>query len=107
MKKLFIILATFVAINANAQLVQVDTMKCDTNRIGPISAIRFHTSDYGNVSLIVYDIQGNEVLTLVNEYLMPGTYEAKLEATALPSGVYFYKLTTNTISETKKMMLIK
>jgi len=67
----------------------------------------------------VYDIQGREVRTLVNESLKPGTYEATLDAShggssSLNSGVYFYKLvvrhggsSTGSFTETKKMLLIK
>jgi len=107
MKKPFVILAMLVAMNASAQLVQVDTTICDTSRFGPISTIRFHTSDYGNVSLIVYDIQGNEIQTLVNESLKPGTYEVKPDFSALTNGLYFYKLITESVTETKKMLIIK
>jgi hypothetical protein len=55
----------------------------------------------------VYDIQGREVQTLVNERLKPGTYEATFDGSQLTSGVYFYKLITDGFSETKKMLLIK
>jgi hypothetical protein len=61
----------------------------------------------GNVKLIVYDIQGREVQTLVNEKLGAGTYEVKFDGSMLNSGVYFYKLVTEGFTETKKMLLIK
>jgi Secretion system C-terminal sorting domain len=60
-----------------------------------------------NVRLVIYDILGREVVTLVNEKLNPGTYEADWDGTNYPSGVYFYKLVTNSYSETKKMVLLK
>jgi hypothetical protein len=50
---------------------------------------------------------GREIETLVNETQTPGTYEAKWDASKYPSGVYFYRLTTDNFSETKKMILIK
>jgi len=59
------------------------------------------------VKVIVYDILGREVATLVNEHLKPGTYEVDWDGTIYPSGVYFYKLITETFSETKRMVLIK
>jgi hypothetical protein len=61
----------------------------------------------GNVKLVVYDIQGREVQTLVNERLQPGTYETTFDGSRLNSGVYFSKLTLGDFSETKRMTLIK
>jgi hypothetical protein len=55
----------------------------------------------------VYDVQGREVQTLVNENLSAGTYEVKFDGSMLYSGVYFYKLMTDGFMETKKMSLIK
>jgi len=59
------------------------------------------------VRLIVYDMLGREVTTLVNEGLQPGTYEVEWDGSNYPCGVYFYKFITNDYSETKKMVLIK
>ena len=59
------------------------------------------------VKLIVFDILGREVAILVNEELNPGTYEVDWDASNYPSGVYFYNITTNEFTETKKMILIK
>jgi hypothetical protein len=59
------------------------------------------------IKLVVYDILGKEVTTLVNEKQSPGVYEVAFDGSKIPSGVYFYKLTTGDFSETKKMLLIK
>ncbi len=83
------------------------------NPFNPTTKIRFdipvcHSCGSRNpVVLKVFDIQGKEIETLVNESLKPGTYEATFDASALNSGVYFYKLITNGFSETKKMLMIK
>ncbi len=61
----------------------------------------------GVVSLKIYNALGQEVATLVNEKLNPGTYEVSWDASNYPSGVYFYKLETGNYSETKKMVLLK
>ena len=50
---------------------------------------------------------GREIATLVNEVLAPGTYEATFDGTALSSGTYFYKLTSGSFSQTKKLTLLK
>lgn len=57
--------------------------------------------------LIIYDALGREVAVLVNENLKPGTYEAEWDGSDYSSGIYFYKLTADSYSETKKMILIK
>lgn len=59
------------------------------------------------VSLKVYNISGREIATLVNQQLTPGTYSETWDASNFPSGMYFYKLTYGSFSETKKMILIK
>jgi hypothetical protein len=66
---------------------------------------RFRGND--KVVLVVYDVMGREVQTLVNESLRPGTYEATFDGSQLTSGVYFYKLTSGDFSETKRMLLVK
>ncbi|MFZ4591262.1 MAG: T9SS type A sorting domain-containing protein, partial [Ignavibacteria bacterium] len=61
----------------------------------------------GMVTLKVYNINGREVLTLVNESLAPGTYETTFDGSNYPSGAYFYKLTSGSFSQTKKLTLLK
>jgi len=57
--------------------------------------------------LIVYDILGREVKTLVNEVKLPGAYEVTFDASQLSSGVYFYKLTSGEFTQTRKVLLLK
>lgn len=59
------------------------------------------------VKLIIYDLLGREVATLVNEELRPGTYEADWDGSNYSSGVYFYKIISSDFVETKKMVLMK
>jgi hypothetical protein len=61
----------------------------------------------GPVSLRIYDIAGRLLQTLVSDELQPGTYEVTFVGSGLNSGVYFYKLTAGSFTETKKMLLIK
>ena len=72
--------------------------------------------------MIIYDVLGKEITTLVNEALKPGTYEVSWNALYQPSGIYFYKLSASSgvgdpngqantnngdFTETKKMVLVK
>jgi hypothetical protein len=59
------------------------------------------------VSLKVYDPLGSEVATLVNEELRPGIYERVFDGENLASGVYFYRLMTNSFVQTRKLVLMK
>lgn len=59
------------------------------------------------VSLIIYDITGKVISTLVNQPLNAGIYEVDYDASNLPSGVYFYKLVSGEFSESKRMVLVK
>jgi hypothetical protein len=60
-----------------------------------------------NVKLVIYDLLGREVATLVNEELKPGSYEADWDGSNFSSGVYFYKIIAGDFFETKKMVLMK
>jgi len=60
-----------------------------------------------NVKLVVYDIIGNEVTTLVNDKLNPGSYRVSWNAANYSSGIYLYKLTAGDYRETKRMILVK
>jgi photosystem II stability/assembly factor-like uncharacterized protein len=77
------------------------------NPFNPKSTIRFAVLKPGNVKIIIYDIQGREVSSLVNQQMMPGTYEVNWDAGNYPSGAYFYRMITTEYTETKKMVLIK
>lgn len=77
------------------------------NPFNPMTSIEFQVSSFKFVKLKVFDIIGKEVATLVNEKLSAGTYSVNWDAAEFPSGVYFYRLTTDGYSETKRMLLLK
>jgi photosystem II stability/assembly factor-like uncharacterized protein len=77
------------------------------NPFNPTTRIRYSLPTSAHVSLKVYNIAGQEVATLVNERQATGTHEAIFEADELPGGIYFYKLTSGSFGQTKKMLLIK
>jgi hypothetical protein len=59
------------------------------------------------VKLKVFDILGNEVVTLVNEEKAAGEYEVEFNAKGLSNGIYFYRMQAGNFAETKKFVLIK
>ncbi len=77
------------------------------NPFNPSTKIRFQLAEVGFTSLKVFDVLGKEVATLVNEEKPTGNYEIEFDATGLSSGIYFYKLQSNSFVKTNKMILIK
>ncbi|HJY64961.1 MAG TPA: T9SS type A sorting domain-containing protein [Ignavibacteria bacterium] len=82
------------------------------NPFNPQTKIRFEIPKVRaryieSVQLIVYDILGQKVATLVNEQLSPGTYEVEFDGEKEVSGIYFYALTAGDYFSAKKMLLIK
>lgn len=109
---------TFFTINAstgNFVSVKEETNKPTTlslnqnypNPFNPTTVISYHLSGATQVKLVVFDLLGREIKTLVNERKDKGSYQVNFDASNLPSGVYFYRLTTENFSQAKKMMLIK
>lgn len=60
-----------------------------------------------NTKLIVCDLLGREISTLINKEQKPGNYEVQFDASNLTSGIYFYKITSGSFVSVKKMMLLK
>jgi photosystem II stability/assembly factor-like uncharacterized protein len=83
------------------------------NPFNPVSNIKYQILKNADVKLIVFDISGKEIKTLVNNKQSSGTYEIKFDArlggsSSLSSGIYFYSLFADGVRiDTKKMALIK
>lgn len=81
------------------------------NPFNPVTTIKFFIPSvdayYASTTLRVYDILGNEITTLVSGIRQPGIHEVEFKGENLPSGVYYYTLTSGDFRETKKMLLIK
>jgi hypothetical protein len=77
------------------------------NPFNPSTIIRFAVARKGAVTLIVYNLLGQKVATLVDESKDPGTYEVRLDGSNFASGIYFCRFIAGTYVETKKLMLLK
>jgi hypothetical protein len=77
------------------------------NPFNPTTVIRYQIPVDAVVNLQVFDISGRLVTTLVDEYQSVGQHSVELKATSLPSGAYFYRLTTANYSAVRKMLLIR
>ena len=77
------------------------------NPFNPVTKIKFDLPKSSNVKLVIYDVLGREIETLLEENKKPGTYEIDWDGSRYASGVYFYKLITDEYVESRKMVLIK
>lgn len=82
------------------------------NPFNPVTKIRYTipvgvNSQMSKVNLKVYDVLGNEVVTLISQDKFPGNYSVTFNAANLPSGIYFYRITSGNFTATKKLILLK
>ena len=77
------------------------------NPFNPTTRIRYAVANRERVTLKIFNVLGEEVATLVNADLLPGSYETTFDASGLASGMYVYRLQTQTTAITQKMMLLE
>ena len=84
------------------------------NPFNPNTTIRYSIPNFilsgvkeSLVQLKVYDVLGNEIVTLFNEEISAGSYEVDFNASSLASGTYYYRIRSNDFAQTRKMLLIK
>jgi len=78
------------------------------NPFNPTTTIKYQLPEVCQVELILYNVLGQKVQTLVNKRQIPGSYTLTFDASILTSGLYYYQLKTNSgYTVVRKMMLIK
>ncbi|MDP3149110.1 MAG: phospholipase D-like domain-containing protein [Ignavibacteria bacterium] len=77
------------------------------NPFNPSTTIQYSLKESGKVDLDVYNMLGQKVLTLVNEFQNTGNHQVKFDASRLASGVYIYRIKANNFSASKKLLLLK
>ncbi len=77
------------------------------NPFNPVTNIEFSIAKTRDVNLVIYNSLGQLVATLVNQELKPGIYKYDFNASGLPSGSYYYRLTAGDFVRTNKMILVK
>ena len=96
-----------VTINSKVQPTNYSLEQNFPNPFNPSTTIKYSLPNNSTVSLKVYNLIGQEVATLINSYQTSGEYSATFNASNLSSGVYFYRLKTESFNVVKKMLLIK
>ena len=77
------------------------------NPFNPSTTISYGLPSAMKVSMVVYNLLGQEVMTLVNEMQNAGMHDLTFDASRLSSGIYFYRMTAANTVSTKKMILLK
>lgn len=77
------------------------------NPFNPATTFEFGVKEFGFTTLSIFDMLGKKVATIVEEKLSPGFYRRSWDASAFPSGVYVYQLTTFSQRTTRKLLLLK
>jgi len=77
------------------------------NPFNPRTQIRFDLKASGRAALVVYNVLGEKIATLVDGMMEAGRHSVHFDASELPAGIYFYKLTTAEFTAVKKMALVK
>lgn len=77
------------------------------NPFNPFTEIRYSIAENSFVTLKIYDLLGKEIKELVNEEKKPGIYSESFNGQNFSSGIYFYKLQTNSFTQMRKMILMK
>jgi predicted phosphodiesterase len=95
-----------------AKIEKNNLAPCYPNPFNPSTIISYTLSKPGFVKLAIYDVLGREIKTLINENQNSGTYTLEWRALdslgrILPSGLYFYKIETESFVQTRKMMLLE
>jgi Secretion system C-terminal sorting domain len=98
---------TVNVVNENNYLNSYYLFQNYPNPFNPSTRISYYVGEPGLVQLKVYNILGVEAATLVNDYKNSGNYSVDFDAAKLSSGVYFYSLSVNNFTQTRKMILEK
>lgn len=97
-----------VSVSSQKEIIKNYELKQNyPNPFNPNTTIEYNLNKSSDVKVIIYDILGKEVSTLVNEKQNPGIYKLNLNGSGLSSGTYFYRLQMDGIAESKKMILLK
>jgi len=94
-------------VNETSIATQFELYQNYPNPFNPTTTIRYQIPERSFVTLRVFDVLGNEVVSLLNEEKEAGSYESTFDAEGLSSGIYFYQMKAGKYIETKKMIMMK
>lgn len=77
------------------------------NPFNPSTTISYQTAQSGQVEIVMYNVLGEKIRTLVNRQMNAGQYQITVNAADLASGIYYYRMETENFTKTKKMLLVR
>jgi hypothetical protein len=77
------------------------------NPFNPSTTFNYSLKNAGDVQIEIFDASGKEIKKIVDGYRAAGSYQVNFSAGNLPSGIYYYKISTPQFVQTKKMILLK
>jgi hypothetical protein len=100
-------ISTSVDENNNEMILDYHLENNYPNPFNPTTKIKYQIPKVSFVTLKIYDVLGNEVITLVETEKSAGEYEVVFNAQNLPSGIYFYSLIVGNFTKTRNMIFLK
>ena len=77
------------------------------NPFNPVTNITYGLPEHVNVQILVYDLSGKQIKTLINQFQSPGYHSVNWDADNLPSGVYLIRMDSGEFTQTQKVVLVK
>ena len=93
--------------NTNSKTGPVCGGRAYPNPFNPVTNIQYSLPVNTDVALVVYDISGRQVQTLISDFKIAGYHSVNWNASSYPSGMYFVKMVTGEFTQTQKLVLIK
>ena len=99
----------FEELNKNKFILPIEYVLYNVypNPFNPVTNINYGLYEYTNVQIVIFDLSGKQVESLVNEFQTPGYHSVDWNADNHPSGMYFLKITAGNYISTQKLMLVK
>ena len=96
-----------VSVDENVMVTVYKLHQNFPNPFNPTTTVKYQIPELSFVTIKMYDVLGNEVASLINEEKPAGNFEVEFNASALSSGIYYYKLVAGDFVDVKKMILLK
>ena len=102
-----VLVSTYLNVIDNLIPIEYALMHAYPNPFNPVTNITYGLPEHINVQIIVYDLSGKQVETLMNQFQTPGYHTLSWNASSYPSGIYLIRMESDEFTQTQKVVLIK
>jgi hypothetical protein len=99
--------SVFTYVNNQNIVKEFELFQNFPNPFNPTTTIRYSIPESGIVTLKIYNLLGEELTTLVNDYKNAGSYQVRFDAKNLSSGIYYYQIESGNFVQVRKMVLVR